>query len=158
MKTPAKVEQEIVIKRTHVENIYEDDDENPSFIIIRFLVYVPGQEVRTFGSDEECWVYAAVDQEWRQDAFDKASLLCEFLGVENDACIQAVLNDLKDNEVITAKYTISVETKKGHSLPTCGSCKHWSKGYCKIVKQNISGDCILPCTRELYKPKVPNNV
>ena len=158
MKTSAKVEQEIVIKRTYIENVYEEDDDNLSFIIIKFLVYVPGQESSTFGSDEEYWVYAAVDQTWNQDTPGEASLLRQFLGIENDACIQSVLNALKDNEAITVGYTLTIETKSGHSLPTCGSCKHWSKGYCEIIKQNISGDHILPCSRELFEPKVLNKL
>ena len=154
MKTSAKLEQEIVIKRTYIEHIYEDDNDGPSFIIIRFLVYVPGQENYTFGSDEERWDYAAVDQTWQHASSPySSSLLYRFLGVENDACIQAVLNTLKDNEAVTVGYSIAIETKSGHSLPTCGSCKYWSKGYCEILKQNMPEDCIIPCSRELFEPE-----
>lgn len=153
MKTSAKVEQEIVIKRTYIENIYEEDDKNPKFIILKFFVYVPGQESFTFGSDEEYWVYAAVEQAWCQHTPGESSLLRQFIGIENDACIQAVLNDLKDNEAVTVSYTIAIETKAGHSLPTCGSCRYWSKGYCEIIKQNMPEDHILPCSRELFEPK-----
>lgn len=154
MKTTAKVEQEIVVKRTQIDHIYEDEDDNPIFIIIRFLVYMPGQESSTFGSDEERWVYSKIDQEWNQADLGEASLLRQFLGVENSACIQSVLNSLKDNEVVTARYTIAIETQAGHSLPTCGSCRYWSKGYCELRKQNIPEDSIIPCSRKFFEPKV----
>lgn len=157
MKTSAKLEQEIIIKRTYIENIYEGDDEDLSFTLIKFLVYAPGQEHRTLGSDEEYWVYYEGDQEWQRADPYASSILCQFLGIENDACIQSVLNALKDNDSVTVGYTITVETKAGHSLPTCGSCRHWSKGYCEMVKQNIPEDHILPCSRELFEPKTPSN-
>lgn len=153
MKTSAKVEQEIVVKRTYIENIYENGGDNPEFIIIKFLVYVPGQESSTFGSDEEYWVYAAVDQEWKQDTPGESSLLRQFLGIENNACIQTVLNDLKDNETVTVEYNITIEIRAGHSLPTCGSCIYWSKGHCELLKQNVPEDHIIPCSREFFEPK-----
>lgn len=155
MKISSKIEQEIIIKRTYIENIYEDEDdaEDPSFILINFLVYVPGQENLTHGSDEECWTYAKIDQEWQLADPRTSSLLCTFIGIENDVCIQTILNSLKENEVVTAGYTITVETKAGHSLPTCGSCRYWSKGYCELIAQNIPEDHIIPCSREFFEPK-----
>lgn len=158
MKTSTKIEQEIVVKRTYIENVYENDKESPEFIIIRFLVYVPGQENLIFGYHEEDWVYYAINQEWQNRDPESRSVLCKFLGVENDVCIQTILNLLKDAEFVTTRYTTTVEIKEGHSLPTCGSCKYWSEGYCEFMKQNIPEDHIIPCSREFFEPKAPNNV
>lgn len=156
MKTSAKVEQDIVIKRTYIENVYENG--NLELIIIRFLVYVPGQENMTFGSHEEDWAYYASDQEWQNRDPESISVLCKFLGVENDVCIQTLLNLLKDAEAVTMRYTITAEIKEDHSLPTCGSCKYWSEGYCEFLKQNIPADHIIPCRREFFEPKTSSDL
>lgn len=158
MKTSTKIEQDIVVKRTYIENVCENGDENLIFILIKFLVYVPGQESLTRGSDEESWVYDINAQEWQPADPNAASLLHTFFGVENDVFIQNILTLLKDAEVVATRYTITVEIKEGHSLPTCGSCKYWSEGYCEFMKQNIPEDHIIPCSREFFEPKAPNNV
>lgn len=158
MNTSTKAEQEIVVKRTYIENVYENGDDSPEFIIIRFLVYVPGQENLTFESDEESWVYSKIEQKWNQYDLGETSLLRQFLGSENDVCIQAILNLLKDTEAVATRYTITIETKAGHSLPTCGGCKYWSKGYCKFRKQNVPEDHIIPCSREFFEPKTSHDL
>lgn len=156
MKTTTKVEQEIVVKRTNIEYEYEEDDDDDKdfkFIFINFSVFIPGYEHYTDSKDEESWGYDAATQKWDLSNSDKTSVLYEFFGTDNYNCIHAILDDLKDNEVITARYTISVETKNGHSLPTCGDCKYWSRGYCKIIQHNMPENRIRPCPRELFEPE-----
>lgn len=162
-----KTTKEIVIKRTGIEYTYDDDDKL-QYIEMSILVYVPGLEYSTCGRyDEDHWEYHAESDSWicisTYDELDGAPYgLAMFLGPDNTEVISQVLHELthKNREFVTVKYTIDVDISPCHNLPLCGQCIHWvsdKHGYCNLGKQHISADHVIPCGREVFKPKSSNS-
>lgn len=160
-----KTTKEIVIKRTGIEYTYDDDDKL-AYIDLRIMVYIPGFEGSTWGSDEDHWAYYAESDSWRCvsrcSIFDDLPYgLTMFLGVDNTEVISQVLHELtyKNREFITVNYSIDIDISPGHKLPLCGQCIHWTSenhGYCNWCEQHIPSDNVIPCNREVFKPKSTN--
>lgn len=157
-----KTTKEIVIRRTNIEYTYDEDDKI-SYIDMSIMVYVPGFEGSTLGDDEDSWEYSAESDSWR--CLSKFDLynglpygLAMFLGVDNTEVIAQVLHELtnEDREFITVNYTIDVDVSPGHNLPMCRQCAHWTsdkRGYCNWCNQHLPADHVIPCNREVFKPK-----
>lgn len=162
-----KTTKEIVIKRTGIEYTYNDDDKL-QYIEMSIMVYMPGFEYSTCGRyDEDDWEYHAESDSWRCvskcDELDGTPYgLAMFLGLDNTEVITQVLNELtlENRESVTVNYTIDVDISPGSKLPVCGQCMHWvsdKHGYCNLCKQHISVDHVIPCSREVFKPKNSNS-
>lgn len=157
-----KTTKEIVIKRTGIEYTYNEDD-TLAYINMSIMVYVPGFEGSTWGDDEDSWEYSAESDSWRCVSrcgiFDDLPYgLAMFLGVDNNEIIGHILNELtnEDREFITVNYTIGVDISSGHNLPLCHQCTHWTpekNGFCNWCEQHLPADHVIPCSREVFKPK-----
>lgn len=161
-----KTTKEIVIKRTGIEYTYNEDD-TLAYINMSTMVYVPGFEDFTMGCDDDSWEYSAELDHWRcisrYDTIDGIPYgLAMFLGIDNNKAIGHILHELtnEDREFITVTYTIDVDISPGHNLPLCGQCTHWTpekNGFCNWCKQHLPADHVIPCRREVFKPKSTNN-
>lgn len=161
-----KTTKEIVIKRTDIDYTY-DEENKLSYINMSIMVYVPGFEGSTLGCDEDSWEYSAKTDHWRcvsrcDDVSGIPYGLAMFLGVDNNEVIGQVLHELTNEarEFITVNYSIDVDISPGHNLPLCNQCVHWTpenNGHCNWCNQHLPADHVIPCSREVFKPKNTNN-
>lgn len=157
-----KTTKEIVIRRTGIEYTYNEDD-TLAYIDLRIMVYIPGLESSTWESDEDRWEYSAESDSWRyiskyDEIYGTPRGLAMFLGIDNTEVIEQVLHELtrENREFITVNYSINADISTGHKLPLCGQCIHWTSkknGYCNWCAQPIPADLVIPCSREVFKPK-----